>query len=542
MDEEKYLNNESAAIESLSGSVVSLLLNEGKAVIPELGYLELKVFPGKRTVLFRAAKNAAQFSDSEDPIQSQIYDNLTIPLKEGKIVTLPEVGIFHPIKKADGSSHISYTMSPALRKLLNGGEKKDKVVPQEEKKRRSVQMNTGTQRGIIALVGIFVLILIVFLPGSKIIVFLILGFYLPRFFQFKKRDTRNLQLLWAYHLIFCIYYYYFLRADSYTYYLNAAGRMTSQDFWESITTQGTEFINAICFLLVKAGLSSYFSLFLFFSLLGQIAITLLYKIILTVIPFNSRWGKIQLFPFLLFLPNLHLWTVAVGKDTLLFLCIILVAYGFIRISKRFPLVVMGLLLSFWIRPHVTLILLVSFGFAYAISSKISISQRTFMLIFLIAAAGLILPSVLNFVQMDELSVDELEQFSDRQAAGLSDAGSSVDLASYPFPLKVFTFLYRPLFFDINGIPALIISFENLLWLLLSIRVLRNRFFATFKAAPLVVQGSFLFFIMGVLVFCMSMSNLGIIIRQRNMFLPGLILFILWSFSYKKELTLKRKYA
>jgi len=81
---------------------------------------------------------------------------------------------------------------------------------------------------------------------------------------------------------------------------------------------------------------------------------------------------------------------------------------------------------------------------------------------------------------------------------------------------------------------LVASFENLLLLLLFIQVLRSRFFKTFKAAPLVIQGLFIFYIMGALVFSMSMSNLGIILRQRNMFLPGLILFILWSFSYKQQ--------
>ena len=130
MESGKYLNNERTTIESLSDSIVSLILNEGKVVIPELGYLELKVFPDKRTVLFKATENVASFSTSEDSIQSHIYDNISIPLKEGKIVTLPEVGIFHPIKKVDGSFRISYVISSSLRELLNG-EKKDKEADDE---------------------------------------------------------------------------------------------------------------------------------------------------------------------------------------------------------------------------------------------------------------------------------------------------------------------------------------------------------------------------------------------------------------------------
>jgi len=123
MDRREHINNERTTIESMNDSIVSLILNEGKVVIPELGYLELVVFPDKRTVLFKAAENAVLFLASEGSIQSQIYKNISVPLKEGKVVNLPEVGIFHPIKKEDGSYRISYTISSSLRELLNGEKK-----------------------------------------------------------------------------------------------------------------------------------------------------------------------------------------------------------------------------------------------------------------------------------------------------------------------------------------------------------------------------------------------------------------------------------
>jgi len=134
MDKGRYINNEHTTIEALSASVVSLILNEGKAVIPEFGYLELKVFPDKRTVLFKATEKAALFLTSEGSIQSHIYDNISVPLKEGKVVTLPEVGIFRPMKNEDGSYRVSYTISSAFRKLLNDDVKgneteKPEVVP-----------------------------------------------------------------------------------------------------------------------------------------------------------------------------------------------------------------------------------------------------------------------------------------------------------------------------------------------------------------------------------------------------------------------------
>jgi hypothetical protein len=119
MSKGKPISNEHTVIDTLCVSIVSLLFKEGKVVIPELGYLELKVFPDKRTVLFKATESLPLFLSSEGSIQSHIYNSISVPLKEGKVVTLPEVGIFRPMKNANGSSRISYTISSSLRKLLN---------------------------------------------------------------------------------------------------------------------------------------------------------------------------------------------------------------------------------------------------------------------------------------------------------------------------------------------------------------------------------------------------------------------------------------
>jgi len=375
----------------------------------------------------------------------------------------------------------------------------------------------------------------------------VFGFLLVLSIKISKRDKRNLNLLWVYHYLFSIvnFLYLIYNGGDTLMFWKSAHDMSPTDFINILTTaysssQGTRIMGAINYIPVNLMGMSFFSTTILYSIFGFIAFIFLYRICIQVIPYNSKFYKYKLFPLLFFLPNLHFWSSGPGKDTLLFLCISMVAFGFMRTYKRFLLIIFGLLLSFAIRPHVTLILLLSFGFAYVINHKISVPQRIFLVLFIAVAAALIIPSVLKFTSMDELSMDELNRFSNTQAGNLSVAGSGVDLSSYPYPLKVLTFLYRPFFFDINGIPAVVASFENLLLLLLSIKVVRSRFVTTFRAAPLVVQGLFLFFLMGALVFSMSMSNLGIILRERNMFLPGLILFILWSFSYKQELVMKKK--
>jgi hypothetical protein len=357
------------------------------------------------------------------------------------------------------------------------------------------------------------------------------------------KDRKILNRLWLFHLLISTCYYFYTRnggGDAWGYWIHAQ-QMKWGDFTNNlVSSQGTEFMNTINYIPANILGMGFFPNTLLYGLLGFIAFIYIYRICIQTISYNSKFYKYQLFPLLLFLPNLHFWSSGIGKDTMLFLCTIMTIYGSMRISKRFSLIVVGLLLSYGIRPHITLILVISLGLAYILNRKVSIMQRIFLLIPLIVVAVIIIPSVLTFVKMDELSFVEFGQFSENQAIGLSYGGSFVDISSYPYPLKVLTFLYRPFFFDINGIPALIASFENLLLLLLSIKILRNHPIRTFKAAPLAIQGLFIFSILGILSFSMSMSNLGIILRMRNMFLPGLIIFILWSFSYQQKYTFNRR--
>ncbi|MFV0535935.1 MAG: hypothetical protein ACK5M3_01020 [Dysgonomonas sp.] len=302
-----------------------------------------------------------------------------------------------------------------------------------------------------------------------------------------------------------------------------------------ITRRGTGFIYVINYIPSNILGLSYMEGTMLYVFIGFIGLLFFYFIALETIPYNMKCRGVYLFPLLFFLPNLHFWSVAVGKDTLLFFCIGAFAYSIMKINKRFILLLFSLILSFFIRPHVTLFLVIGFGFAYLLGKNVSKAQRVIISIVLLGGSLVMLPIVMDYVKIDDLSMSSIEQFSNEKAQGLSKgAGSAIDISSYPYPLKVFTFLFRPLFFDINGLSALVISFENLLLLILSIYVIRKQPIKTFKEAPLVLQGLFIFLIVGTLAFCASMSNLGIIIRMRNMFLPGLILYILWSFSYNEK--------
>lgn len=368
-----------------------------------------------------------------------------------------------------------------------------------------------------------------------VIIILFLGFKFSVFFNdsLSENDVSTLKKLWYYHVFFGVYYCFFVWGDSIGYW-HVSSQMNFDDFYEYFTTEkGTNFLLALNYFPSKVLGLSYFAGTMLYTLIGYMGITFFYVIAVKLVPYNSKFKNYYLFPILFFLPNLHFWSCGIGKDTILFFCIGGFVFSLLKPIKRLPLIVLVVLLSYFIRPHITLFLALGFGITYLLGSKVSSFQRIFFSGILIIGAIIILPTVMEFARIEETTIDSFNQFSESKATLLSrdNTGSRIDISSYPFPLKVFTFLFRPLFFDINGIPALLASFENLLLLILTFTILKNKPQKSYKYAPFIIKGLLFFLIIGTLAFSQSLGNLGIMIRMRNMFLPGFIIYILWAFSY-----------
>lgn len=339
-----------------------------------------------------------------------------------------------------------------------------------------------------------------------------------------------------------VYYCFFIQGDAIGYW-RVPKQYSFDSFFEGLFNgEGTMFMYAFNYIFSNLLNMSYLSNTLTYSLFGFMGMTLFYMIAVKTIPYTKIINGYALFPLLFFLPNLHFWSAGVGKDTTLFLCIALFAYGVMKPLKRIPLIVIGLAIAMAIRPHIVLFLFVGFGIAYVFGGKVSGFQRILFSIVLIGGGIAILPSVMEFAKIEEASAAGFEQFATRKAEVLSRAntGSAIDISSYPFPLKVLTFWFRPLFFDARNLNGLIASIENLALVSLFIMAMAKKPLKAFKAAPFVIKGLVIFLIVGTLAFSQSLGNVGIMIRMRNMFLPGMIIFILWVFSYHYQSKISRK--
>lgn len=351
-----------------------------------------------------------------------------------------------------------------------------------------------------------------------------------------------LKKLFFFHLLMGAYYCFFIQGDAIGYW-RAPKLYEFSTFKENLFNgEGTAFMMAFNYIFTNLLNMSYFSNTMVFSLFGFMGLTFFYIVALQTVPYNKIISGYVLFPLIFFLPNLHFWSSGVGKDTTLFLCIGMFTYGLMKPFQRIPLLVLAGLLSMAIRPHITLFLMIGFGLAYVFGGKVSPAQRFIFSAAMIAIGLAILPSVMEFAKIEEASAESFDKFAQGKAAVLSRShtGSAIDISSYPFPLKVLTFWFRPALFDVRNLNGLIAALENLLLLIVFIKAMRTSPIRAFMAAPFVIKGLVIFLMVGTLAFSQSLGNMGIMIRMRNMFLPGMIIYLMWIFSYEQQLLRNRR--
>lgn len=281
-----------------------------------------------------------------------------------------------------------------------------------------------------------------------------------------------------------------------------------------------------------------------YALLGYLGFIFLYHITRTAFPDVSYFKHfkifgIPVFPWIWFLPNLHFWSSGIGKDTLLFFSIALFVYSLLKIRKRLFGLILSVVIALTIRPHIILFLVLSFGIGYTVDGRLKSYQKGIIFVVFLGVFAFLFNYVLEFVQLDSLETQAIQNYTSTKAAKLNQADSStgLDISGYPYPFKVFTFLYRPLFFDVNGVLAVLASVENLILLIFTAMIFRNKPLKAFKRGNFLFKGSVIYFLLGALSFSLILGNLGIMLRQKNMFYPLFFIFGLWVFYHRYSLSL-----
>lgn len=376
------------------------------------------------------------------------------------------------------------------------------------------------------------------------IIFLV-GFNLKNLFSgLNSTDKRWLNRLFFFHFLVAVAFHFYIDSnggDAIKYW-NLPKNGTFDDVWFLIVNQrASSFMYLFNFFPSNTLQLSMFTGNMMYALLGYLGFIYLFKIFKELFKdastlYSIKLLRVPIFPFVLFLPNLHFWSSGIGKDVILFFCVIIFVYALINIRKRIILIIISLLFSMLIRPHITLFLLVAFSIGYITDGRLKGYQKIMVFLLLFVGFISIFPYVVQFIQLDSLEVSSIEEFASTRVSNLSRVRteSSIDISGYPFPLKVFTFLYRPLFFDITGALAVLSSFENLLLLIFTMMVAISNPIRAFRRSSYLMKGMFIFFTLGAISFSLILGNLGIMLRQKNMFIPFFLIFGIWVFYYKKN--------
>lgn len=339
-------------------------------------------------------------------------------------------------------------------------------------------------------------------------------------------------MLYLWHSFFCIFYlWYSLNdiADATQYYLASLNHVDGFNF-------GTSGIYFIVSFLSRGLNFSYGNAFLVFNIFGYIGL-LAFASALQSVTENSRRNIRMLSVLFLFLPGLSFWSSAIGKDALTFMAAGLVTWAALDIGRRMPAIVLGAGLFLLPRPHMAGIFLISFCLALLVSSRLGSLKKLAILAISIPLSIISAQFGLNYAGLGDASgfADINAYFATRQGHNLG-GGSSVDIAGMSVPMRLFTYMFRPLIFDADGIMGIVVSVENLALLMLFFAAL----FRMKRTRSDLSRFAFMFYLIFAMaswfVLANTTANLGIAIRQKTMFLPMLVvlLFSMWKGASKQS--------
>lgn len=333
--------------------------------------------------------------------------------------------------------------------------------------------------------------------------------------------------LW--HTIFCIVYYVFSlhsNADSTEYYAQSLEIERSFNL-------GTISIYYLTSIFSKTFGLSYFGVFLIYNLFGFLGMLALASALRQI-----TFGKSRLVRFtagvLPLTPGLSFWSAMIGKDALTFMGAGLICWAILNLRKRKFAALLGFMGFVLARPHIAIILLLSAVSAVLIGARVSITKKALMALTAIPICLVAIDFSLKFAGLGSLSSvstsDIFAYLSDRQEQN-QGGGSSFDLAGMGLPMRVFSYLFLPLYSNDMGLLGFASSLENASILLLFAAGIPSilRWKSTIVGFPLafslIFSGSCLLFLSNIT------ANQGIAVRQKWMILPFLFIIV---FSYFRK--------
>jgi hypothetical protein len=323
--------------------------------------------------------------------------------------------------------------------------------------------------------------------------------------------------LW--HTAFCVLYYQYSlnnAADAMSYYTISI----SYDLGPDFGTGGIYFLTSFFSGLLGFSYGGTFLVYNVFGFIGMLAFASAISEITNHADLSVRVTAL----FIILLPGLSFWSVAIGKEALTFMATGLATWSAMHLSRRYLGMIIAILFLLFARPHMAGILLFSLAFAMMFALRVAPLKKVLVLLAALPATAVAVTFGAQFAGLgDATSTSDIVHYVETRQGYNLEGGSSVDIAGMSLPVRLITYLYRPFFFDVDSLMGLVVSLENLFvaiatlyaaWLRLrgrrsQLATFTSVFFAIFSAVALLVLAN-------------TTANLGIALRQKWMFLPMLL--------------------
>lgn len=355
---------------------------------------------------------------------------------------------------------------------------------------------------------------------------IILGFFaIPlAFTQATRVKVAYLAVIYLVHVAASIVYFWRAQdnlADSALYYYDPF--QTYEDGF-SVGTQALVYITQ--YIKNSVG-GTYLDFYLLFQAIGFLGITILLRV------FEEIHDELRLphTPYLyalIAIPSLHFWSSALGKDGPFLLATSLALWASMRLPRRSKALIGALLLMLLIRPHIALIAAAALSLAVVVGKGIPVYLRILLFIVAVVGTGVAASTLESTYAIDITSTESIGQQFERRDNVLESDEAGNSAVSGSFPVRLFSLMFRPLFFDADEMFGMIASFESVfLIFMMAVLLARARDVWGLFRRVFFARYAF-FFAFGMTIFlALSYWNIGLGLRQKwTMLMPMyLVLFV-----------------
>lgn len=331
--------------------------------------------------------------------------------------------------------------------------------------------------------------------------------------------------IYAWHSAFCILYVQFVAdrgGDAIEYY------KSSFSMFREISL-GTSAVTEITSIFSNNLQMSFLATSLVFNIAGAIGL-LLFRANLQI----AQGGRHWLQWVVILLPSMSFWTSSIGKDSLGLLSIGIFCWAVLQPTSRLSYLGLAFAVMTVVRAHVAIVMGIV-GVYLAISQfRVAPVRALAVAVFAVLATIILLPTVMEKVRLETISFEDVGSLVERRENSNTLGGSSFDLGAMNYPMRVASYLFRPLPYEAMDALQFLVSVENtihisfaasLVILVLSGRKIRNRGAITLL----------LFSVTLTVLLALTTANLGLAARQKVMVLVPIYIFF-FSFVRRSSST------